>query len=178
VFTKFPTDSLGWIYNLMGLGANSHTFTSDRFVAYIQNGPQFYDGSKSKLPFANATCGDPKGFFGLFCPGGIGTIQSRLGDDGTAITVTPSYPFRSFWQPTYTRGVPQEDEGFGVGIDPDNNGVNIFNESIIFHEALHGMTGQDDSSVQTLLDIHHSDDTTNISIHIKDNVLQYCPSFK
>jgi hypothetical protein len=56
--------------------------------------------------------------------------------------------------------------------------ANIFNESIIFHEALHGMTDKSDSSVQTLLDISHSSNTTNISIYIKDHVLQYCPSFK
>jgi len=60
--------------------------------------------------------------------------------DTTAITVTPSEPFKSFWQPAYQGPDPSYPNdprytGFGVGIDPSNNGVNIYNESNLFHEA-------------------------------------------
>lgn len=94
----------------------------------------------------------------------------------TAVTVTPSYPLRIFWQPVYT--APRLGEDFGTGIDPTNNGVTINNESVYFREALHGMTGLYDDDLQRVLGLDVSDDTTNINIYIGDHVLKNCPSFK
>lgn len=81
------------------------------------------------------------------CGGNPLNVKQVFADtsDTTAITVTPSEPFKSFWQPAYQGPDPSNPNdphytGFGVGIDPSNNGVNIYNESNLFHEALHGMT--------------------------------------
>lgn len=103
----------------------------------------------------------------------------------TAQTVTPGKPLMSFWQPNYSP--PRKDSngnlldgGFGVGIDPGSYGANIFNESNLLHEALHGMTGVGDFELQGYLmgSAQQGAPSVNISIYIKDNVLSKCPSFR
>ena len=64
-------------------------------------------------------------------------------------------------------------QGFGDGIDPSPNGVNIYNESDLFHEAIHGMTAQYDDILESTLGV--SDPSINVSIYIKNNVLSACP---
>jgi hypothetical protein len=157
--------------------------TRDTFVAYIQNNIGLYNGAKSTLPFYDALCpkDNPRQ---LSCQGDGLTIKGHFEDTSkpTAITISPSHPFKSFWQPIYTAPGPDE-AGFGVGINPSGPGssqygVNIYNESILLHEALHGMTGLLDSEIATLLGPgaagHGSE---GISIYIKNNVLSACPSF-
>jgi hypothetical protein len=78
-------------------------------------------------------------------------------------------------------------DGFGDGVDPSNYGMNIYNESILFHEALHGMTGLYDRGTNEL-EAHlalsetvqiagqsYSVGTSIISMYMKDNVLNSCP---
>jgi len=88
--------------------------------------------------------------------------------DTTAITVTPREPFKSFWQRVYTPPNPSNDPnntGFGIGISPGGNGVNIYNESILFHEVLHGMTALYEDGIPS-------------SLQVKNSVLSACPSFR
>lgn len=90
--------------------------------------------------------------------------------------MTPSTPLKTFWQPAYTQA---DNTGFGVGIDPSNNGVNIYNESNVFHEALHGFTGEGDSQIMSYLPSGiPGTGTERISVYIKNYVLSSCPSFK
>jgi hypothetical protein len=144
------------------------------FVSYLQNHPMFYDGTKSTLDFKVALCsqavfrGDCGSYPGRTVGGDMneGTI--------TALTVTPSAPFMSFWQPKFTS--PRPTELVGVGLDPNNNGVNIFNESNLFHEALHGITGlYDDDLLKTFEKPLPSE---NITIYIMKNILSKCPTFR
>ena len=170
VFNKFPDGD--W---------NHHLVTSSRFATYITHEPEFYDGTKSTLLDVYPICGeysspDLRRPLGM-CNGTTLTVQRRFQDmaaDITAMTVTPSYPFKSFWRPTLTSAGAD-------GIDPSSvngqYGVNITNESNLFHEALHGMTGQRDDAIQTLLGITVQDDSSNISAYIRDNVLSQCSTF-
>ena len=138
----------------------------------------FYDGPKSKLDYRVAKCGIPSPFIcnvtGTNPPQ---TVGFQFGPDQTAITVTPSSPYLlSFWQPVFTPPGPN-DKGFGVGINPTNSGVNIYNESTIFHEAIHGFAGLNDAAIEGYLP-GVTDPSVNISIYIRDNVLSKCPSFR
>jgi hypothetical protein len=66
----------------------------------------------------------------------------------------------------------------GVGIDPSNYGANIYTESDLFHDALHGITGKTDSQIASLLNAAAgSSQSANISIYIMQNVLSKCSSF-
>ena len=90
----------------------------------------------------------------------------------------------SFWQPMYTPpriiNGSLENEGFGVGIDPGKDGANIFNESNLFHETLHGFTGLGDWEIQGALmgSTQQGLPSVNVSIYIKNSVLSQCPSFR
>ncbi len=169
VFSKFTN---GDIYG--------KPITRDSFVSYIQSNIGFYDGTKSTLDMSYALC--PPGNKRFNCPGSTQTVQQKFEDTSTptAVTVSPSHPFKSFWLPTYTPPPPDangnpSDSGFGVGVNPSNYGVNIYNESILFHEALHGMTGLYDDELETAL--HVVSPSVNISIYIMNYVLGTCPTF-
>jgi hypothetical protein len=152
--------------------ANGKPIITDHFVSYVQDNPHFYNGPISTLPSVYAYCGPGKNR--INCNGDGLTIGQEFADSTsgtTAMTVTPSYPFASFWQPTYTPPGPKG-SGFGIGIDPSNNGVNIQNESDLFHEALHGITGEYENEILKALQI------SGISIYIDTNVLSQCPTFK
>jgi hypothetical protein len=93
--------------------------------------------------------------------------------------MTPSWPLKMFWQPSYTPSTSKTDQGFCAGINPDKNGVNIYNEAVLLHEALHGMTGKYDFYMYSILPgLSNSTRSESISIYIKNYVLGYCPSFK
>ena len=158
---------------------NGAPITTKRLADYINQNPTFYDGSRSTQDFLYAKCGN--GYYSFNCQGSNPPriIKDMINDPSTqttAIAVTPSFPFLSFWRPTYSPPQGDQDQGFGWGIDPNNYGANIFNESILLHEALHGLTGKDDLKIEGYLG--QTEPSLNISIYIKNNVLSKCPSFK
>jgi hypothetical protein len=159
------------------------------FTHYLNDHPGFFDGSRSTLRLKEVKCGPGSG---LNCSG-YGTVADYFADTGeaTAITFTPRTPFGSYWQPNFKAAPRRQDgqlvepqfEGFGIGIDPSNNGVNVFNESVLVHEALHGMTGiYDDSSSTTdlyyILTGMNASPSIFVSIYVKNNFLNACPSFQ
>ena len=97
----------------------SSPIVPSQFVGYLQRTPVFYDGPKSTFDYHTALCGEKRtlGTAGGFYP--PQTVSFHFGDavGVTAVTVTPSEPLKSFWQPAYTPPGPA-DNGFGVGIDP------------------------------------------------------------
>ena len=167
-----------------------------KFVEYLSQYPKFYNGSRSTL--ASGWLLDPfflgvaflnppqsgsysgiqvRGQFRCFgCDPSTEKSTNDPNSTTTAQTVSGYYaPFTSFWYPGYFGDLT----GFGVGINPANRGVNIYNESNIFHEALHGFAGTADG------DLEH--DVANavpggvggtgsevISIYIKNYVLNQC----
>lgn len=157
------------------------------FIWYLQNRSRFYDGTKSTLYMTDAVCGEvsfyePYNIFSNhFDCGGYGLVKDTFHDISmtTAVTVTPSYPLKVFWQPTYTPPPPHDTTGYGVGINPSNNGINLETESALFHEALHGSTGLMDGDLGGLFHVPDAiDHSYKLSMYIRDNVLKYCPSFR
>ena len=171
------------------LGLFNDPIDGSKFINYLQGTKLFYDGPGSAYSFKDAACGIPEK---MICPVSSNQqIRDQFGpaQGTTAVTVSPSLPYLlSFWQPEYT--FPQrlmdgtiQNEGFGVGINPSgpsqtafDSGVNIYNESTLFHEAIHGFTGLLDPDIYTLLGTGAP--SVNISIYIKDNVLSHCPTFR
>lgn len=174
--------AITWVLNKVRywaiIGSGSLVDFGD-YVSYLQKTPRFYNGSTSKLYWHDAFCGEH--IIRPSCNTSInsGKVYQRLQQypETTAATVTPSNPLKVFWQPRYTPPGPSDD-GIGIGIDPSNFGVNISNESVLFHEALHGLTGQYDDYLQEKLGRTVGGPTANITTYIKDNVLSKCPSFR
>jgi hypothetical protein len=158
------------------LGFFTSPVSTSQFVGYLQRAYFFYDGTQSTLDYHDALCGQA-----MFCnvtglnPPQTVKDQFSSGSTRTAITVTPSEPLKTFWQPAFTAPGPG-DNGFGVGIDPTTFGINKSNEANLFHEALHGMTNLSDGQLQSELSI--GPPSVNISIYIRDNVLNSCPTFR
>jgi len=123
-------------------------------VAYLGNVPEFYNGTTSTLLYGWAE--NPHYNIPWWPTTGIHITDEVMGqfrpydvvDGTTAVTVRGYTPLISFWQPNYCC---RDNTGFGEGIDPSNSGVNIYNESIILHESLHGFTGDNDSNLTAVL---------------------------
>jgi hypothetical protein len=164
------------IFNNNGGDSNGKPIYANHFVGYLQDNPHFYNGPIAKVFYAYL-CGQPQR---ANCGGSTLTVAEAWDSGTTALTDTPSYPFQSFWQPTYTPPSPNDPTayGFGVGIDPGNYGANIYTESDLFHEALHGITGKIDHDIASLLHATAgSGESASISIYIMQNVLSKCSSF-
>jgi hypothetical protein len=77
-----------------------------------------------------------------------------------ALTNTPNNPLMTFFDPTQ--------------VAYNNLGENVGNESIIFHEALHGWTGLFDGDILTKLGMNNwTHPSCSISLRIQNSVLQY-----
>lgn len=91
-------------------------------------------------------------------------IKDAFDSDGRdAVTGTPSYPLMTFFRAT--------------SISYASLGRNIGNESTIFHEALHGITGQQDATILTNLGMDWSTHPScSISLRIQNAVLKQSAS--
>lgn len=160
-------------------GFFEHAIDRTEFTQYIQTRPRFLHGLKSTLPYRDAQCGEVLtcGVTGDPVPS---TIKQHFAppSTATAMTVSPSRPLKIFWRSLYAPPGAPTDEGFGLGVDPSNNCVNIYNESILLHEALHGLTGWGDRELSSVARLHLPEPSLNISIYVKNNVLTKCPTFR
>ncbi len=86
--------ALSFVFSKIGPDINGRSVTPEGFANYIQYQPRFYDGTKSTLDYKYAFCGE--NYHRLNCGGSMLTIKGTFADTSltTAITVTPSYPFR------------------------------------------------------------------------------------
>jgi hypothetical protein len=161
-----------WVFSKFK-DSNGYPMTRKAFVGYLTSKtPDFDDGTASTWDYKNAVCGTGgSGFWNwvthLNCSSSIsGSMKSFFANnlDATAATETPSYPFRTFLRPS--------------SIETNNYGKTIDNEALLFHEALHGMTGLYDynpfgASVETNLGL--GPPSQNISNYIAAHVLSICP---
>jgi hypothetical protein len=151
--------------------ANGYPMTRSSFVAYLTSKtPEFLDGTASTWDYKNAVCGTGgSGLLNWFkhanCSGPTGSVKSYFANnpDDSAATETPSYPFLTFLRPS--------------SIETTNSGKTIDNEALLFHEALHGMTGlYDEAPVASLeLNLTLKPPSQNVTNYIKGHVLSICP---
>jgi hypothetical protein len=152
------------IFDKLGNDANGFKLTTQGFISYLSSQrPQFYDALRSTycysalLPPAskNPICNNAIVSF-LFAQKVHEYFNSN--PDASAVTATPSYPLLAFFRP----------EAIGF----NNLGRNLGNEGIVWHEALHGMTGQDDFTILEKLGMSISDHAScSISVRIRNAVL-------
>jgi hypothetical protein len=162
---------------LVRAAAEQHVFTKlnasfrttldvDQFVNYLQESfdatgiPGFYDGTKSgycvdalRNPPADALCHTP--VVNLL----LQSVSSRFAEPSRpqALTQTPSRPLKAFFRPSL--------------ILFQNEGRNRGNEGLIFHEALHGLTGRGDAEIMGALQIPNEEPICKIGTNIETNVL-------
>jgi len=164
-----------YVYDVLKVGGVmgffKHSIVNLNFTEYLHATWHFYDGTTSTLDskFMDNVGKNPAQT--------VSQVYFHPGSTTTAITQTPSYPLLTFWQPA---DATQSD---GVGIDPTASGMNLLNESNLFHEALHGYTGYPDHRIQEEFHVVDpsvtvQDDSSNISEYIRKWVLSACPISK
>lgn len=150
--------------NVLGNDHNGNKLTTGGFVDYpSKKRPLFYNGMNSRycyqtlLPTRLPCDLEIATSFGVYEQVSDYLINNSQAD---AATYTPSYPLLTFFRPTSTSILFQ------------SSGQNAGTESVIFHEALHGITGDSDA---TMLDYlygsgHDLDLSCKISVYIENNV--------
>jgi len=124
------------IFNLLGNDSNGNKLSTASFIRYLTTRPQFYNWLLSTYCYdaltGSVVCKHLP--FSLLSTSVADYFQTHQGD--SAATGTPSYPLLTFLRPS--------------AIVYDNLGRNGSNESLIFHEALHGQTGLPDRATLTI----------------------------
>ena len=154
VFNKLGTDSMG------------NQLTTQSFITYLtKHKPTFYDGLRSNFCWealrsvvVNTLCSRWH-IINIF----LGSVADYFGDPAhprQAISATPNNPLVIFFNPSE--------------ILYDNVGNNLGNEALIFHEALHGITGKFDSELEGLLP-PPSGSICGITPYLQNNVLAFSP---
>ena len=122
--------------------------------------PHFYDGTRSTFCY-NVLKGGSDGA----CKGGYsGTKVMSVFPTGTttaAVTGTPHNPLYVFFNPAL------------IGVQAA--GRNLGNEALVFHEALHGLTGLSDQSLLIALGWPFMQPSCTINVVIQRDVLVFAP---
>lgn len=149
------------VFNKLGNDASGNPLTTASFIRYLKTKrPGFYDGLRSQFCNASLTT------WRTPCWPIVGnslTVEDYFKGHLTtdAETGTPSNPLLIFFRPS--------------SIVYESVGQNLGNEGLIFHEALHGMTGKYDLSLLGLLGYQDVTNVAscNITTYIQQRVLQY-----
>jgi IPT/TIG domain-containing protein len=155
------------IFNGLGNDANGNQYTTAAFIVYLTNmKPRFYDGLRSTycsevldhsltkyLCFQNP--------LGRYTLGLLSTdVKDAFTSKTDALTMTPGNPLLTFFRP----------ESLGSS----TSGQNLGNEALIFHEALHGLTGQQDMQILGELGMNwRSHASCSITVRIQNKVLTH-----
>ena len=153
------------IFNRLGRDANGNQYTTAGFVTYLRNmQPRFYDGLRSTYcseilthDLTESLC-----FQNPLLRYTLNLLSTDVKDKFTstidALTSTPSNPLLTFFRPT--------------SLGSSSSGQNLGNEALIFHEALHGFTGQQDDPILTSLGMNWvTHGSCSITVRIQKKVL-------
>jgi IPT/TIG domain/Bacterial Ig-like domain (group 2)/Galactose oxidase, central domain/Kelch motif len=143
------------------------SFTQQAFSSFLGRTPRFYDGTRSYLKISSVC--DTQGTWGWVnwfgctipsmpsgCPSSPTVSQYMACSSSTAITATPS----ASGQGLMTFFVPSS-----VYLVAASTPTGIVNQSVLFHEGLHGYTGRSDSG---LLESFGYNGVTNSSCKITE----------
>jgi IPT/TIG domain/Bacterial Ig-like domain (group 2)/Kelch motif/Galactose oxidase, central domain len=140
--------------------------TSD-FISYLTaTRPRFYDGLRSTYcseildnTFSELWCF--QNWIGRYTINLFSTdVRDKFTPDVDALTHTPGNPLLTFFRPE------------SIGQNPSGLGQNLGNEGLIFHEALHGLTGLQDFQIEDDLHMNSAAHAScSITARIQNKVL-------
>jgi hypothetical protein len=149
------------IFDKLGTDESGNKFTTRSFLNYLNNNPRFYDGTQSTYCY-NSLGGVSESLcfnnpFLHFFQKQVKDIITVYGEND-ASAGTPSKPLLVFFRPN------------AIGFT--SLGKNLGNEGMIFHEALHGLTGEDDDTLEKALGIDpNTHASCSITVRIQNSVL-------
>ena len=152
------------IFDKIGTDSSGNKLTTKSFLAYLNNKPRFYDGTRSTYCYdvlagviSESFC-FKNAFLHFFLNS---SVKDHVTPDGQvdAVTGMPSSPLLTFFRPNAS--------GFS------SLGQNLGNEGVIFREALHGFTGKYDGTIEEALGINISLPSCTITVLIQNKVLKH-----
>uniref|UniRef100_Q01V11 Cell surface receptor IPT/TIG domain protein n=1 Tax=Solibacter usitatus (strain Ellin6076) TaxID=234267 RepID=Q01V11_SOLUE len=150
------------VFNKLVNDTSGNPLTTASFLSYLTlKRPHFYDGLKSQFCYAQLTTWSTPCWVPII--GSSITVGDYFKAHPTsdAETGTPSSPLLTFYGAS--------------AIVYQNLGINLGNEGLIFHEALHGLTGKQDPTIMGLLGYTAVFNTAscNITNYIQQRVLKF-----
>lgn len=153
-----------WVFNKLSgpnPGANQTSF-----FQYLSRPPRFWDGTRSYAPLNQALC--PSGLWGQFtCPfGSEPNVRDYMrGRDADAVSQTPSDKGKGmqvFFNPA---------EGI-CNVLSSTDPYGILNQATLFHEALHGYTGDIDITLESAFGLPATlGESVSITYYLESNVI-------
>jgi hypothetical protein len=147
-----------YVFNKLN-GPNGSVYSERAFLSYMQSGFSPYDGTTSTAPQVGTVI--PWSISNYLVFGG--EVRDVFASGTTAAaTERGRAPLTVFFNPTK--------------FDPSNYGANVPNMGTLFHEALHGFTGQDDPTLQSNLGCVVHNEPGGSSENITDYLEQFLAS--
>ena len=149
------------VFNKLRHDASGNPLTTASFIRYLKNKtPGLYDGLRSEYCYEALTTGSslcnypPVSWIST-------SVKTYLANNlgAGAVTGTPSNPLLAFFRPS--------------SILYNSSGENLGNEGVIFHEALHGLTGIFDQQLLPDLGVYWLAPSCNVTTYVQKNVLSH-----
>jgi len=151
------------IFDPLKKDANGIKLTTQSFLSYLtKKRPGIYDGLRSTYCYFVLTGANSEisCFKFKYLNAAINSlVKDNFHSDISALSKAPSFPLLIFFRPS------------SIGLS--SLGKNLGNESTIFHEALHGITGRDDDGVRSALGFTAADPSCMITVKIQTTVLSH-----
>ncbi|HUO30111.1 MAG TPA: hypothetical protein VMU80_12905, partial [Bryobacteraceae bacterium] len=155
------------VFDKLGNDSNGNKLTTDSFIKYLtKQKPVFYDGLRSNFCWEALTSVIASALCSRWNIVNVITGSQSVSDylqnpryDRQAVSGTPSPFLITFFKPSF--------------ILLNSAGKNLGNEATIFHEALHGITGQYDISLENILTPNGP--ICGITTYLQDKVLKISP---
>jgi len=145
-------------------------YSQKDFSSYLSRKPRLWDGTRSYVAIDIALC--PSGFFSkyLTCAfAGKGTTVHDYLGESEAVSQTPSDTGKGmqvFFNPATgicnRLSVP----------NPQPGDQGVLNQAVLFHEALHGYTGQEDNTLESAFKLPVTlGESVSITYYLKGKVI-------
>jgi hypothetical protein len=158
------------IFNKLGNDSNGNPLRTAGFIAYLRNNrPRIYDGLRSTycseildntFPSIPEFLCFRKAFLRYTLNLLSTDVKDKFTSESTALTQTPGKPLLTFVRPQ--------------SVGPSTAGKNLGNEALIFHEALHGLTGLQDFQFLDKLGMNSASHAScSTTVRIQKSVLSH-----
>ena len=158
-----------WVFSKLGIDQVD-------FYQYLLRRPRLYDGTRSYAKGSEALCA-PGFFYQAGCRFASKPVQYYM-DTSEALSQTPSYStpipgrlnlvlagMQTFFNPSAICRV------FSVSVPPIGD-QGVLNQALLFHEALHGYSGGDDTYLESHFGLPVTFGYSNsITVYVQDNAI-------
>jgi hypothetical protein len=163
------------VFNLLK-DSSGNAYQATDFINYLAKGFSPYDGTQSTAPLGLIECPRSsapvlwlENLLGPYVKSNFRLLNGQVDPAAGASTEAgvPPQTLTTFFNPGY----------FDYLSYPELHGANPFNMAVVFHEGLHGFTGQCDQALQTAFSCTVSTNTQNITDYVEEFLYPKLPGY-